>query len=182
MKAKSKTQNLSQGAIFFTGKHGATRQYAHWIAEETGLPIFDLAEGTPDLKAYDFLILGSAVYIHRLAIRRWLRLHWESIRDKPLMLFTVSGSPADHPDLVAALKNSLTPEMRKTMNYVPLRGRLNLEELSWWIRLVLKIGAAIEKDEEAKYRMRNGFDEMDQSKIRPIVEWAASAERTSVSI
>ncbi len=161
-----------RGAILFMGKYGATRQYADWIGEATNLPVFDLDREQPDLADLDFLILGSSVYLSKLYLRHWLRDNWPAIKDKAVMLFSVSGSAADHPDLEAALNASLTPEMRQTMEYVPLRGRLDHQQLPWWLRPVLKLAGRMQKDEETRDRMIHGFDKMDKNKIGPIVTWA----------
>lgn len=154
------------------GKYGATRQYAQWIAEAVNLPVFDLDREQPDPKDYDFLILGSSVYIGKLYLRHWLHTNWSVLKTKPIMLFTVSGSPADHPDLEAALAISLTPEMRQAMDYVPLRGRLDHQLLPWWLRPVLRFAGRMQKDPETRERMLNGFDKMDKDKTGPIVKWA----------
>ena len=31
-----------KGAIFFASKYGSTAQYSNWLAEATGLPVFDV--------------------------------------------------------------------------------------------------------------------------------------------
>ena len=50
-----------KGAIFFSSKYGSTEQYAHWIGEATGLPVFNVKDETADPGNYDFLILGSPI-------------------------------------------------------------------------------------------------------------------------
>lgn len=166
-----KPTETSRGAILYQGKYGSTRQYAEWIGEATGLPVFNLAKETPDLDRYDFLILGSAVYVGRMKISQWLAAHWEAIKDKPVLLFSVSGTAPEHPGIEDILTASLTPLMLDKLDYQPLRGRLRLEELSWLMRFLLKLGARIEKDEEARQRMRTGFDFVKRENIRPILAW-----------
>lgn len=179
MKTLDNSERPPYGAILFMGKFGATRQYAEWIAEATKLPLFDLDKEQPDLSKYDFYILGSSIYIGRLYLRDWLKEHWEIVMKKQALLFSVSGSPAGHPDLEEALKVSLTPEMRKKLDYVPLRGRLILQELPWYLRLMLKFASRLQKEEEAAHRMRYGFDYVERRNIEPILEWAK--EQTAVA-
>ena len=160
-----------KAAILFTGKFGSTEQYAQWIKEATNLPIFNLQEEKPDLKRFDTLILGSSIYVMKPYIKEWLNQHWPEIEGKKILLFTVSGTPPEAPQLKEWLSNHLAPEILSKIQYVPLRGKMVIRELPWFIRLVLRIGAWKEKDPETKQRMRYGFDFMDKGSIQPIVEW-----------
>ena len=55
-----------KGAIFFSTKYGSTAQYANWIGEATGLPVFNVKDADADLSTYDFLILGSPILYYKL--------------------------------------------------------------------------------------------------------------------
>lgn len=155
------------GAIFFSGKYGSTAQYAGWIGEATGLPVFDVRDANADPSKYDFLILGSSVIIYKLTIRNWVKAHLASIVNKPLILFTVSGAPSG-PKLDSWIADSLPKNLISQMEHVALRGRLNHKEVSWWVRLILKFGAWKNDDPEAKKQELEGFDFMDKSGIEPI--------------
>ena len=166
-----------KGVILFTGKFGSTRQYADWIKEATELPVFDLRKEKPDLSKYDFFILGSSIFIYKPTIRKWLKRRWPEIKGKPVLLFTVSGAEPGSPELQKWVEDNLGREIIDTITYVPLRGRLKIEELPWYIRFMLKLGANKEEDPEVKKRMVEGFDYMDQSAIQPILEWARSVQK-----
>lgn len=160
-------------AILFTGKFGSTRQYAQWISEATGYPYFDLNRETPDLSAYDAFILGSSIIVMKPTIAPWLRENWSLLKHKPVLLYTVSGTEPGHPALQEWVAANLPPEILDHITYKPLRGRLDVQALPLWTRIMLLIGSLMEKDPKAKNRMRKGFDFMDKSSIRPIVDWAA---------
>ncbi|WP_422080967.1 flavodoxin domain-containing protein [Ulvibacterium sp.] len=160
-----------KAAIFYTGKFGSTKKYAYWINERCSFPVFDLNKENPDPEAYDLLVLGSSIMISRPTIQKWLNKNWPKIKDKPILLFTVSGAKPGHPDLQKWLENSFSGEILKQIEYVPLRGRLALKELPWYIRFSLKFAARVEKDPEIKKRMSEGFDYMDKHSIGPILEW-----------
>lgn len=155
------------GAIFFSGKYGSTAQYADWIGEATGLPAFDVNDANADPSKYDYLILGSSVIIHKLTIRKWLQRHSASIKNKPIILFTVSGAPAGL-KLDAWIADSLPGDLISRMEHVALRGRLDHKDISWWVKLILRIGAWKNDDPEAKEQELKGFDFMDKSSIEPI--------------
>ena len=46
-----------KGAIFYSSKYGSTAQYAQWIADATGLPIFDTKHSQADPANYDFFVI-----------------------------------------------------------------------------------------------------------------------------
>lgn len=81
------------GAIFYAGQQGSTAQYADWIGEATGLPVFNVNDTNADPSEYDYLILGSSVIVYKLTIRKWIRANLKAIEGKPTILFTVSGAP-----------------------------------------------------------------------------------------
>ncbi len=166
---QSQTGFKMNGAIFFSGQYGSTAQYARWIGEATGLPVFDVNDANADPSKYDFLILGSSVIIYKLTIRKWVKKSWASIENKPIILFTVSGSPAG-PRLGGWIANSLPKNLIKRMDHVALRGRLNPKEHNWVVRLMLIIGALTDKDPEARKEVLEGFNFVDKSSIEPILK------------
>lgn len=169
------------GAIFFSGKYGSTAQYANWIGEATGLPVLDVNDSNTDPSKYDFLILGSSVMIYKLTIRKWVKRNLAGIKNKPIILFTVSGAPSG-PKLDAWIAESLPANLTPQMEHVALPGRMDPKEINWWARLVLKIGAWKNDDPEAKKQELEGFDFMEKSSIEPIkglVQQFQAGETTS---
>ncbi len=165
-----------KAGIFYHGYYGSTAQYAQWLANDTGYPTFDLQKNNNELDPSDFdlLILGSSVRINKLTIRNWIKENWPKIREKKIIFFSVSGTAPGHPDLEKYLADSLPQEMIDRMDYIPLRGRLIVKELSWGIRLLLWFGSLVEKDPEAKQRMRTGFDFVDEQNIKPLIRAIAT--------
>ena len=53
-----------KGIVIYKGKYGATKQYAKWIGGELGLPVEDSKDIMEnELSYFDFLLIGSGVYI-----------------------------------------------------------------------------------------------------------------------
>jgi len=90
--ARQNNESIQTGAIFFSGQYGSTAQYAEWIGEATGLPVFNVNETNADPANYDFLVFGSSVIVHKLLIRKWVKRHLTDIEHKPVILCTVSGA------------------------------------------------------------------------------------------
>jgi flavodoxin len=157
------------GAIFFSSKHGSTAQYANWIGEETGLPVFGVKDASANPSQYDFLVLGSPIIYFKVLNRKWVKKNLASIENKPIIFFTVSGAPSG-PKLDGWIIASLPAYFVSHIKHVALRGRQKPEELTWWESLTLKIGALINKDAEARKQELEGFDFMDKSSIEPIIK------------
>lgn len=167
------------GAIIYSGRYGSTEQYSRWISEETGLPVFGIDDPGADPTDYDFVVLGSSIVFYKPTIRRWLKAHWPDLRDRPLILFTVSGAPPG-PKLDGWIAKSFPEEVLARIEHVALRGRLNHRDVGWFLKVLLKIGALMNSDPEASREEREGFDFMDRSTIEPIVrlirEYQANGE------
>lgn len=157
------------GAIFFSGRYGSTAQYARWIGDATGFPVFDVNDANADPSKYDLLILGSSVIIYKLTIRKWLKRNLADIENQPIILFTVSGAPAGS-KLDRWIADSLPEGLASQIEHVALRGRLDHGKIGWWTWLILRIGAWQNDDPEAKKQELEGFDFMEKSAIEPIIK------------
>ncbi|MCA8900099.1 MAG: hypothetical protein KDA53_02500 [Hyphomonas sp.] len=157
-----------KGAIFYSGQYGSTAQYANWISEATGLPVFDIRHSGPDPSEFDFVVLGSSVIIYKLTIRKWAEKHLSGLLNRPVLLHTVSGAPPG-PKVDGWVRGCLPESLVAHMEHFAFRGRLDLKTVGWFTRMVLKVGAMANKDPEASNDEFNGFDYMDKSAIDPLV-------------
>ena len=108
-----------KGAIFFSGKYGSTQQYANWIGEATGLPVFDIKDPNADPSKYEFLILGSSILYFKLSIRKWVSANSARLKGRSKILFSVSGAgPSDKLNRLVA--NSLPAWLLSQMKHVAL--------------------------------------------------------------
>jgi menaquinone-dependent protoporphyrinogen IX oxidase len=157
------------GAIFFSSKYGSTAQYANWIGEATGLPVFDVKDANANPSQYDFLVLGSPIIYYKVLNRKWVKKNLASIENKPIIFFTVSGAPSGS-KLNGWIADSLPANFISKIKHVALRGRQKPEELTWWESLMLKIAAMMNEDPETRKQELEGFDYMDKSSIEGIIK------------
>ena len=158
-----------KGAIFISGKYGSTAQYAHWISEATGFPVFDIKDPRADPGGYDFLILGSSILYYRLSIRKWVKANLSRLEGRSKILFSVSGA-GPSAKLNRWVANSIPPGLASQMEHVPLHGRLDHSKVSWWVRLLLFMASLVNPDPQARKDERYGFDYVDKASIEPILE------------
>lgn len=162
-------------AIYYSGTYGSTRQYAQWLQASTGFPLYDTDAHPPSPQNYDRLILGTSIIVGRPRIKTWLYDHWDAIQSRPTLLFTVSGTAPGHPDITQWMEQHLNPQMREHLEIHALRGRLDLSQLPFWLRFMLRIAGRANKDPETRQRMTEGFDYMDRASLEPILSWANAA-------
>ncbi|WP_321491182.1 flavodoxin domain-containing protein [uncultured Hyphomonas sp.] len=157
-----------KGAIFYSGQYGSTAQYADWISEATGLPVFNAKRANADPADFDFVVLGSSVIIYKLTIRKWVARHLPNLLNRPVLIYTVSGA-APGPKLDGWVHDSLPTSLVSHAERFAFQGRLDINSVGWWTRTVLKIGAMMNKDPEGRKDELHGFDYMDKSAIDPLV-------------
>ncbi|GAB1264879.1 flavodoxin domain-containing protein [Aurantivibrio infirmus] len=158
-----------KGALYFSGQYGSTAQYAQWIHEATTIPVYDINQAHPDPADFDFLVLGSSVIVGKLTIRHWIKKYLHALSEKPVLLFSVAGAPPG-PEVDKWVAKSLPTSLTEKIKHVALRGKLDISMVSWWTRVVLKIGAWAAKNEQDKREMTEGFDFMDKNSIEPIIK------------
>lgn len=167
------------GAIFFSSKYGSTAQYANWIGEATGLPVFDVKDNNADPSKYDFLILGSPIIYYKLSIYKWIKKHLSIIEDKPIFFFSVSGAGAG-PKLDGWIADSLPQFLISKMKHVALRGRQIPAELTLYDRMMLIIAGLKNPDPVARKEELQGFDYMDKTSIEPILRLVEQFRQSEV--
>lgn len=155
------------GAIFYTSKYGSTAEYAGWIGEATGLPVFDI-DNAPPPESFDFVVLGSPVIYYGLLIEKWVSEHLGTLLDRPVVFFTVSGA-GPGPKLDGWIAESLPAGFVEHMRHVGLRGRVDPARLTLYDRTMLVIGGLKNPDRAARRDEIRGFDYMDRTSIGPIV-------------
>ena len=161
-----------EGVVIYKSKYGATEQYARWIGSALMLPVIEAGEiVNSELPKYDFVILGSSVYIGKLFIKKWLKKNLPTLLNKKVFLFVVSGtSPDQKAKLDGYLAGSLPREAinRTDIHFLP--GRLEIKKLSWFDRFMVKMGARLSKYADVKGQMTTGYDRVNQQNIIDLVK------------
>ena len=159
-----------KGIIIYKGKYGATRQYARWLGDELYLPITDSDDINKTLLTnYDFLVVGSSVYIGKMLLKGWLRNNVAAIQGKKIFLFMVSGTPPDKKEkLERYVQASVPAEIRNSCEMFFLPGRLIIKSLSWLDRLLLKMGAKLTRDPNEKKEILTEYDDVKKENLEEI--------------
>ena len=156
------------GAIYFMTKYGSTEEYARWLAEDTGLPAFNIEHAVPAISEQDFIVLVTPIYYYRPLMLKWMKEHLVALGEKPIVFVTVSGA-AGGDKLDSWLRDSLSPDFVAKIQHVAVRGRQRPQDLSWFHWIMLKFAAAVNSDKQAAKEEAEGFDYMDRESIAPAV-------------
>ncbi len=166
--------------IVYQSKYGSTKQYAEWLAAELSADIFALSElDSKKLADYDLVVFGSYLYIGRIVASKFLTVNWPILKDKKVILFSVSAACPGSPDLIAYYQNSVPEHIRESIKHFELWGRYSQLDfgdsiLMVFPRTVLKVKAWLsgkEEDRRSAQESFRPFDEVRRESIRPIVEY-----------
>jgi menaquinone-dependent protoporphyrinogen IX oxidase len=160
-----------KGAIIYKGKYGATRQYAEWLGEELNIPVLDLEIVSASMLAkYNYIIAGASVYAGRMQNKNWLIRNSKILQGKKLFLFIVCATPSSEKEkLNGIIKTNIPAALEGLADIFFLAGRLVISKLSWIDRLVLKMGASLEKDPARKKAMLQDFDSVKKENLKMLI-------------
>ena len=165
--------------VIYNSKTGFTKRYARWIAEAADADCITLSEAKKkSLTTYEAIIYGGWACAGSISNIGWFKKKINQWADKKLIAFCVGGSPIDHPDIEAALKQNFTEsELRKvTVFYCP--GGFNYEKMSVPAKLMMKMFVKTLKtkkdktqaDQEIIKMVSKSYDISDKKYIDPILQ------------
>ncbi len=163
-----------KGVVIYKGKYGSTAQYASWLAEALYLPIIDIdSQPAEGLAEYDYVMVGSPVYVGKLLMKNWLLNNQSNLQHKKVFLFVVCGSTSGNNRMQEIiLKKNVPTGLLKRMEAFFLPGRVVISQLSWFDRMLLKFGAIWERDPAKKQMMVLGFDGVKREHVNRLIKRA----------
>ena len=163
---------VMKGIIVYKGKYGATAQYASWLGIELQIPVIKLDDITIEtLLCYDYIIMGSSVYVGKLQARAWIAENSDILQEKKVFFFIVCATPEDRKDKIAEIiKNNIPASLNTEHNVFIMRGRMIMAKLSRLDRFMLKMGARLQKNPAERKRMLQDFDEVKPGSIVPLLK------------
>lgn len=125
--------------ILYQSKYGATKQYAKWLADQTGFSMVETKKADIEqIKVFDTVILGGGIYASGIAGLSFLRKHMDVLQDKKLVVFCVGASPFEK----TAFQEIVKHNMKDALQNIPCfycRGAWDLEKMSFVDRTLCKL-------------------------------------------
>jgi menaquinone-dependent protoporphyrinogen IX oxidase len=161
-----------KGAIIFKSHYGATRQYAEMLSGELDIPVIPAAAvNTEIISQYDYLLLGSPVYIGKLLLKKFLHLYAGELRTKKLFLFIVCGDAGSDEVVQHQIISNNVPEIIVPNTRVFfLRGKVIFKELSLQHKILLRLGAMIQRSPEKKHEMSTDFNDVKKENVKALAD------------
>ncbi len=165
--------------IICNSKTGFTKQYADWIAEETGgvvLPYKGFAK-TP-IGTEDLVIFGSRLHAGRIEYLPKIKPLF-----KNLIVFAVGGVPGSVTDAVEKIwAGNFTEEERARIPRFYMQGGICYEKMGFVDRTMMKAVAKLmsrQNDKDASEKafasnIQNSYDISSREYIEPLVEHVAN--------
>lgn len=175
-----------KGIIIYQGKYGATKQYAQWLAEATGL-ITRRADATSgrDLAGYELIVIGSSVYIGKLQVSKWLKKNREYLYGRKLFLFQVAGTPSTDTEKRDSYNLASIPgDLYNSIQFYYLGGRLHLASVSRWDRFILRMGDRMHKHKTSENAILREYDHVSKDQLNILIRdiKMALAEKPGITI
>lgn len=145
-------------AVIYRSKYGTTKQYAEWIAEETGADLYRLPRvSARDLSGYGTIIVGGGLYAGGMLGASFLKKNFTALSGKRIIVFSVGASFANAKNVASIKARNLTPEMEARVSFFHLRGGLNYEVMKpidrfamWLLASTIRAKPEQVRDEEEK--------------------------------
>ncbi len=168
------------GIIIYQSKYGSTKQYAHWLKEETGFEAYDLIHSPLEaISNADLVILGCSIFADKPKMATWINENWDYFQDKKLILYTTSGSPPTSERIHQGFKDSFADDIRDSIKYFPLGGKYVYKDLTLLDKLIMKLGIMAEKDPDEKERMKLDSDNVIKENITLLVNYLKEAKEAA---
>jgi hypothetical protein len=164
-------------AVIYKSRHGTTKRYAEWIADELDAPVFEASGVKPSqLANYDVVVYGGGLYAGGID---GIKLVTKN-PCKSLVVFTVGVADPDVTDYTAILEENLREMLPKTKAF-HLRGGIDYPNLGLIHRGIMAImKKTLEKKPENERSSEDKavletygakIDFTDKSTIQPLVDY-----------
>ena len=152
------------GIIVYRSTYGSTKQYAEWIHEETGFPLFDSRDKSIPWDA-DTIVIGCSIIASKPFLTGWIRKHWDRLNGKRVLLFTTSGAdPAKEP-VRDWIEKALPDEVRRGARIFPLAGRFDFANLTRLHQAMLWIASFVLRSQAIKHQIKNPVDGVSRTNL-----------------
>ena len=159
------------GIIVYRSSYGSTKQYADWIHEETGFPVYDSRDKGIPWDGADTVVIGSPILANKPMLTGWIGKHWDRMKDKNVVLFTTSGAdPATDP-VKDWIEKALPEPIRSGIRVFPLAGRFDYAKLRGPYKAMIWAAAFIFRSKEVKDQLRNPVDGVAREKLTGLLEY-----------
>lgn len=118
--------------ILYYSKTGFTRQYAQWLAQDTGAECvpYEKRRGVK-LDSFDAIVFGGRLRAGTIGGAKWFFREAAGLSGKRLALFFTGAMPPDPEGIRRAVEQNVPPQERERIPAFYLWGGLNYEKMGF---------------------------------------------------
>ena len=162
---------LMSGIVVYRSSSGSTKQYAEWIAEETGYALHDSRDPAITWEGAETVVIGCPIIANRPALSGWIAKKWDRMKGKRVVLFTTSGAdPADEP-VNEWIDKALPDSVRSGMKVFPLPGRFDYARLKGAGKAMIWFAANVLQNKDVKNQIQNPVDGVAKENLAELIEY-----------
>jgi len=158
-------------AVVYKSKHGSTKQYAQWIAEETGADLFDAdtCKGS-DVSDYDTIVFGGCIHGGGIQGIDFLKKNMKTFCVKDVFAFAVGLNV----DGIEARQQCREINFVKDMEHIPcyfFRGAYDPAVVKGIDKVIMGLVKKMVPDHNRELRdaIENGANYVDREEIKYLV-------------
>lgn len=151
--------------VVYKSKYGSTRQYAQWIASDLNADLIDLdnIKNISQLNNYRTIIFGSYIRIGKIVVSDFITQNWENLKNKSIILFSVSGTDPKSSEIKDYYNLSLPSETRSKIKFFSFWGhhpKLNFADnlLMSFPKMIYSLNLIFRPNDESTKKMGQMFD------------------------
>lgn len=126
-------------AVIYKTKYGATKRYAGWIALKLGADLYEVSDiRSKDLKEYDTIIYGGALYIGKIKGIKFIIDNYDSLKNKNVFIFMVGLKEVDEFYMDSIVEQNIPKEVVENIKTFYFRGKMDYKELNIKDKILMK--------------------------------------------
>jgi len=158
-------------AVIYKSKRGSTKQYAQWIAEETGADLFNVENCSVEALAdYDTLVFGGWVRGGGIQGLDFLKKNWKLLKSKHVIAFAVGLNVHE----AAAQAECKEVNFIKTLEGIPcyfFRGAYDPATIAGIEKAIMGlVRRFVPKDSQLGRDLENGADYVSREQITELLD------------
>ena len=160
-----------KGVVLYKSKYGSTRQYAEWIAQETGFPLINLNEvPRPDIEEKNVVIVGGWILSDRMVTHSWIKKNRGILKRKKVILFSTSASKPTDELRCKYMDRSLPEELQEDVAYFPLWGRFDTDKLNFIDGVLMRVASRMFSKDPLMKEMVKGINGVRKENLRDLMD------------
>lgn len=157
------------GIVIYRSSTGSTKQYAGWIHEETGFPVYESGDRAIPWADADTVVIGCPIVALKPALTGWIAKNWDRMQGRRVVLFTTSGAdPADKP-VKDWIDKALPESIRSEIRAFPLPGRFDYAQLKGVGKVMIWFAANVLRNADVQNQVKNPVDGVARANLSELL-------------